>query len=82
MFGASTPKAAALVQVRKESGSEPVFFGDSLPDLEAAREAAVSFVGVVFEHDGFGDVPVIKLKDFTSPDHVQNSIDAAIRSAV
>ncbi|HUR88101.1 MAG TPA: HAD hydrolase-like protein [Ramlibacter sp.] len=77
VFGASTPKAMALSEVRRASGSRPVFFGDSPPDLDAAVEAGASFVAVVFERDNFAGVPVVKLPDFTSPERVQYCIEAA-----
>jgi phosphoglycolate phosphatase-like HAD superfamily hydrolase len=82
IFGASKPKAIALSEVREESASRPIFFGDSLPDLEAAREAGAPFVAVVFERDNFVRVPVVKLVDFTSIEHVRYCIDAASQAAV
>jgi phosphoglycolate phosphatase-like HAD superfamily hydrolase len=78
-FGADTPKAEALRQVRRRHPrADIVFFGDALGDLEATRDAAdarVGFVGVVCERDNFGDRPVVKLENFRSP----VEIDAALR---
>jgi phosphoglycolate phosphatase-like HAD superfamily hydrolase len=82
VFGASKPKAMALSEVRRASGSRPVFFGDSPPDRDAALESEASFVAVVFERDNFAGVPVVKLSDFTSPERVQYCIEAAGRDAV
>ncbi|MEJ8839717.1 HAD family hydrolase [Ramlibacter sp. AN1133] len=82
VFGASKPKAMALSEVHQASGSRPVFFGDSPPDLDAAVEAGASFVAVVFERDNFAGVPVVKLPDFTSAERVQYCIDAASRAVV
>jgi phosphoglycolate phosphatase-like HAD superfamily hydrolase len=82
IFGASTRKAVALSEIRREAAFRPIFFGDSLPDLVAAREARASFVAVVFERDNFVHVPVLKLPDFTSIEHVRYCINAARRAAV
>ncbi|NDY92804.1 HAD family hydrolase [Ideonella sp. TBM-1] len=64
VYGGSTTKAQALAQVASGVGRAPervLFFGDSKADLEAARSAAVRFVGVTREKVDFlvGSVPTI-----------------------
>jgi phosphoglycolate phosphatase-like HAD superfamily hydrolase len=81
-FGASTPKSEALSKVRvKWPRLPPVFFGDSLGDLEAAAAANALFVAVICERDNFQGVPVRKLRDFTSPDDVHDCINAVAQDA-
>ena len=81
-FGASTPKSEALSRIRaKWSPLRPVFFGDSLGDMEAAAAAHTPFVGVVYERDNFENIPVRKLRDFTSSDDVRDCINAAAQNA-
>jgi len=83
VFGAATPKSEALSQVCvKWAPLRPVFFGDSLGDMEAAAVAHTPFVAVICERDNFGAIPVSKLRDFTSSDHVHECINAATQSAV
>lgn len=64
VYGGSITKAQALAQVVSSGGHAPervIFFGDSRADLEAARSAAVRFVGVTREKVDFpvGSVPTI-----------------------
>jgi phosphoglycolate phosphatase-like HAD superfamily hydrolase len=81
-FGASTPKSEALSTVRtKWPRWPPVFFGDSVGDLEAAAAAHAPFVAVICERDNFQGVPVRKLRDFTSPDAVHDCIKAVSQDA-
>lgn len=83
VFGATTPKSDALSHVRaKWAPLRPVFFGDSLSDMEASAATHTPFVAVIYERDNFGSVPVKKLRDFTSTDHVQECINAAAQDAV
>jgi phosphoglycolate phosphatase-like HAD superfamily hydrolase len=80
VFGDSTPKSEALSRVgAKWSPLRPVFFGDSVGDMEAAAAARTPFVAVVCERDNFWGTSVIKLRDFTSLDDVHHCIDAAVR---
>jgi phosphoglycolate phosphatase-like HAD superfamily hydrolase len=79
VFGAGTPKATALRQVAaRHPTMVPVFFGDSIGDWEAAKEARVAFVAVVSERDNFVGYQVAKLVDFTSPASVQANIQSAL----
>jgi len=80
-FGASTPKAQALSYVCASSSKRPVFFGDSVGDMQAAREARTPFVAVVYERDNFAGIPMTKLRDFTSLENVEHCIRVASRDA-
>jgi phosphoglycolate phosphatase-like HAD superfamily hydrolase len=81
-FGASTPKSEALSSIRAEwSPLRPVFFGDSIGDMEAAVAAQTPFVAVICERDNFGSIPVRKLRDFTLVDDVHDCISAATQDA-
>ena len=76
VFGRDTPKASALAEVqRRHKHLRPVFFGDSVSDLWAAQAANVAFVAVVCERDNFTAHEVVKLKDFSSIQLVQQCID-------
>ena len=80
VYGSHTPKAVALAEIsRRDADEDVVFFGDSLGDLDAARESGVAFVGVTNERDNFKGLNVVKLKDFGSPDSVSHAMRAAIR---
>ena len=80
VFGASTPKEEALSRVQARSHDrQPVFFGDSLADLDAARAAGTPFVAVVHETDNFPGAAVVKLRDFTSREVVQRCMSEAQR---
>gem|GEM_PF-175208 len=78
VFCADTEKEIAL---RRVSARHPdkltVFFGDSVGDLNAARQAGVAFVAVINERDNFAGLPVIKLSDFTSMPAVLTAMSAA-----
>ena len=68
IYGGTTPKHQALRDIAAKHQHQPVcFFGDSVGDHEAACQAKVGFVGVVCERDNFDGLPVVKLKDFSSP---------------
>jgi phosphoglycolate phosphatase-like HAD superfamily hydrolase len=83
VFGAATRKSEALSLVRaKWAPVRPVFFGDSLGDMEAAAAAHTPFIAVTYERDNFRSVSVRKLRDFTSSDHVHACINAAAQNAV
>jgi beta-phosphoglucomutase-like phosphatase (HAD superfamily) len=78
LFGADTAKEIALRQVSARHPDEvTVFFGDSVGDWNAAREAGVAFVAVINERDNFVGLPVIKLSDFTSMPTVLTAMNAA-----
>jgi phosphoglycolate phosphatase-like HAD superfamily hydrolase len=80
VHGNHTPKASALAKISDQhAGVDVVFFGDSLGDLGAAREAGVAFVGVTKERDNFQGLDVVKLADFDSLNAVDHAISAAIR---
>lgn len=80
VYGSHTPKAKALAEISKQHPNEEiVFFGDSLGDLDAAREARVAFVGVTNERDNFKGIDVVKLEDFGSPEAVNHAMRAATR---
>jgi phosphoglycolate phosphatase-like HAD superfamily hydrolase len=80
VYGSLTPKAIALAEISGLHVDENVvFFGDSLGDLDAARETGVAFVGVTNERDNFKGLDVVKLESFGSPDSVDQAIHAAIR---
>lgn len=65
IYGATTPKAAALKTIQTiHPDRSLVFFGDAVGDWEAAKEAQVAFIAVINERDHFGDAPVIKLSSF------------------
>lgn len=65
VYGSTTPKPRALRAIAaKHPGRPVVFFGDSVGDYEAACQAAVAFVGVVCERDGFQGMPVVRVTDF------------------
>ena len=79
VFGSTTTKANALRQVRQQQvGAKPVFFGDSISDLQAAQEAGVAFIAVTNERDNFIEHKVVKLKDFSSSELVQSCMQAAL----
>lgn len=83
VFGATTPKADALRNVRnRHQGSGVVFFGDSVSDWEAARDAGVAFVGVISEGDALGGLPVPKLTDFTNPAAIHECVQSALTEVV
>jgi len=64
VYGGNTPKSNALRAIAALHSNQPVvFFGDSVGDYEASREADVAFVGVVCERDNFQGMPVVKLRD-------------------
>jgi phosphoglycolate phosphatase-like HAD superfamily hydrolase len=78
IFGATTPKVDALRSVcARHPSAAVVFFGDSVSDWEAARDAGVAFVGVVSEGDSLGGLPVPKLTDFTSPATIHECMRSA-----
>jgi len=78
VYGGATPKPDAL---RAIAASHPnrsvVFFGDSVGDYEASRQACVAFVGVVCERDNFQGLPVIKLRDFAHRETVEQAMRRA-----
>ncbi len=77
-FGRDTPKAQALLEVKRQHANlRPIFFGDSISDLHAAQAANVAFVGVISERDNFVGYEVIKIKDFTSIEAVQHCMAEA-----
>lgn len=79
VYGGDTPKADALREiVRRHPGAETVFFGDSIGDWEAAREAGVAFVAVVSERDNFPAQGVTKLVDFAVPARIEAALQAAL----
>lgn len=81
LFGRDSPKATALSAIKERHAQQtPIFFGDSVGDLHAAQTADVPFVAVVCERDNFPEMAVIKLKDFSSVERVQQSIEQAIQS--
>jgi phosphoglycolate phosphatase-like HAD superfamily hydrolase len=76
VFGARTPKVSALRQVaQRHPAAVAVFFGDSVGDWEAAKEAGVAFVAVVSDRDSLPGQSVVKLPKFLSSDVVRESID-------
>jgi phosphoglycolate phosphatase-like HAD superfamily hydrolase len=80
VYGSHTPKTTALTEIsRRHANGAVVFFGDSLGDLDAARETGVAFVGVTNERDNFKGLDTVKLEDFGSPDMVDHALRAAIR---
>lgn len=79
IYGRDTPKAVALREIRAMNPAcDLVFFGDSSTDYEAAQETGAPFVAVTSEDDNFPDLPVVKLKDFSSKALIQ----AAMRNAL
>lgn len=78
VYGGATPKPDAL---RAIAASHPdrsvVFFGDSVGDYEASRQAGVAFVGVVCERDNFQGVPVVRLRDFAHRPTVEQAMRRA-----
>lgn len=65
VYGGGTSKVQALRNIAAtHPGQSVVFFGDAVGDHDAARQAAVAFVGVVCERDNFAGLQVVKLKDF------------------
>lgn len=80
VYGSRTPKAKALAEISgQHPKAEVVFFGDSLGDLDAAREADVAFVGITNERDNFAGFDVVKLEHFGSLEAVDDSICEATR---
>ncbi|MGC1174593.1 HAD family hydrolase [Polaromonas sp.] len=79
VYGAGTPKASALHQIVSfEPDRAVIFFGDSVGDLEAAKEANVAFVAVACELDNFPGQCVIKVSSFASLASVEQAIQGAI----
>ena len=65
VYGGTTPKSQALRAIAATHANGPVvFFGDSVGDYDAARQAGVAFVGVVCERNNFKGMPVVELTDF------------------
>jgi phosphoglycolate phosphatase-like HAD superfamily hydrolase len=83
VYGGATRKSDALRVVAASHPGQPVvFFGDSVGDYEASREAGVAFVGVVCERDNFQGMPVVKLHDFVHrPTVEQAMLQAATQGA-
>ncbi len=72
IYGGSTTKQDALRKIAAfHKQHAVVFFGDSVGDYEASRQAKVRFVGIVSERDNFQGMPVVTLKDFTSMGKIQ-----------
>jgi phosphoglycolate phosphatase-like HAD superfamily hydrolase len=84
VFGLDTPKAEALRHIKlSHAGTAIVFLGDSPGDQRAADAAGVPFIAVVAERDNFPGENVVKLKNFSSLDVVQESFrEAFARHAV
>jgi phosphoglycolate phosphatase-like HAD superfamily hydrolase len=81
VFDGRTPKAEALKQIAHRHGHKGiVFFGDSLGDLAAAQSAGVAFVAVVAEWDNFVERAVVKLRDFTDREVIQQCISEAAQT--
>ena len=79
VYGSHTPKAIALAEISGRHADEKVvFFGDSLGDLDAARETGVAFVGVTNERDNFKGIDIVKLESFGSPDSVDHAMHASV----
>ncbi len=78
IFASDTPKTIALKKISELHKGNIVFFGDSIGDLEAAKQAGVAFVAVIAERDNFIDYDIVKLNDFTSFSIVQNCIQQAL----
>lgn len=79
VYGSRTQKASALKEIsERHRGRAIAFFGDSLGDLVAARDARVPFVAVTNERDNFKDVEVVKLESFHSRAQVEYSIRSAL----
>lgn len=79
VYGCHTPKAKALTEISVRHASEEiVFFGDSLGDLVAAKEAGAAFVGVTNERDNFKNLEIVKLRSFDSGDQVEHSMRTAL----
>lgn len=75
VYGDATSKPDALRAIAASHPSQPVvFFGDSVGDYEASREAGVGFVGVVCERDNFESMPVVKLQDFAHRPAVEQAM--------
>lgn len=80
VYGSHTPKATALAEISvRHAGEDIVFFGDSLGDLNAARETGVAFVGVRNERDNFEGLDIVRLEAFNHPELVDQAMLAAIR---
>lgn len=79
IYGATTPKAAALRTIQAANPGKPLlFFGDAIGDWASAQEAGVAFIAIVNERDNFGDYPVLKLAHFASVAHVEACIQRAL----
>jgi phosphoglycolate phosphatase-like HAD superfamily hydrolase len=78
IYGGTTPKHEALLQISAMHANQPVvFFGDSLGDYQAACRAEVNFIGVACERDNFAEMPIVKVKDFSAPSLVELAIHHA-----
>lgn len=79
VYGSRTPKAKALKEISaRHRDRETIFFGDSLGDMVAARDAKIPFVAVTNERDNFKDLEVVKLESFLSRELVERSVRAAL----
>jgi phosphoglycolate phosphatase-like HAD superfamily hydrolase len=82
VYGGTTPKPDALRAIAMSHSDHPViFFGDSVGDYEASRQAGVAFVGVVCERDNFQGIPVVKLRDFAHRATVEQAMLQAAQGA-
>jgi phosphoglycolate phosphatase-like HAD superfamily hydrolase len=80
VYGGTTPKPNALRAIAASHPHQPlVFFGDSVGDYEASRQAGVGFVGVVCERDNFQGMDVVKLRDFAHRATVEEAMLRAAR---
>lgn len=78
VFGAPMPKPAALAAIAAQSGSlanQVVFFGDAMADLQAARTAGASFIGVTGDRDNFGSEEIPKIAGFVDREPLWRALD-------
>ncbi len=66
MHGGVKKKSVVLLQIKERYGTNILFFGDTMVDYTAAREADVFFVGLRSSkyHDPFKELPIVKVHTF------------------
>lgn len=65
-YGGVSKKSVVLLDVKKNHGTDIVYFGDTMVDYNAAKEAKVTFVGLRSSkyHDPFKDLDICKVYSF------------------
>lgn len=73
----TTNKAEVLTMLKRKFDTEVIFWGDTMPDYEAAKKADVHFIGVVLPgiQRPFKEMGLPVIKDFSKPKKLLKLID-------